>query len=172
MKSLSFGMNISVSARRSLIALAAIGATTLPFGTLAADESLNNWIAQSRVLVDKHMSYPIMVIPGDQTGESYVRVTIDENGHILKYEITGKSGSGILDRASLRTVKKINQFPAIPASHLGDEMTFGVKLRYDIAYSAADYRKKTRKAKVKMEEYQTASNSPMSAEIVILAAGN
>ncbi len=157
---------------RSIFALAAIGAMALPFGTLAADDSLNNWIGQSRVLVDKHMSFPIMALRRDQTGESYVRVTIDENGHILKYEITGKSGSGILDRASLRTVKKIKQFPATPAPFIGEEMTFGVRLRYDIAYTRAEYRKKTRKTKVTMEEYQTASNSPMSAEIVILAAGN
>ncbi len=165
-------MSISLCLRKSLITLTALGLMGLPFTTLQAEESLNNWIGQSKILVDKHMSYPIMALRRDHIGESYVRVTIDENGHLLKYEITGNSGSGILDRASLRAVKKINQFPAIPASHLGDEMTFGVKLRYDIAYSGADYRKKTRKAKVKMEEYQTASNSPMSAEIVILAADN
>ncbi len=165
-------MSISLCLRKSLITLTALGLMGLPFTTLQAEESLNNWIGQSRVLVDKYMSYPKNAAHMGLTGESYVRITIDENGHILKYEITGKSGSGILDRASLRTVKKINQFPAIPASHLGDEMTFGVKLRYDIAYSAADYRKKTRKAKVTMKEMQTASNSPMSAEIVILAADN
>ena len=165
-------MSISVCARRSLIALVAIGVTALPYGTLAAEESLNNWIGQSRVLVDKHMSYPYMAIRRDQTGESYVRVTIDENGHILKSEITGKSGSGILDRASLRTVKKINQFPAIPVSRFGDEMTFGVKLRYDIAYTSEDYRKKTRETKVTTKEMQTASYSPMSVKIVIFDTGN
>ena len=166
-------MSISVCARRSLIALVAIGVTALPYGALAAEESINNWIAQSSVLLDKNMlSYPKMAIRVAQTGESYLRVTIDKNGHILKYEIIGKSGSRFLDRASLRTIKKIKQFPAIPVSRFGDEMTFGVKLRYYVAYSAAEYRKKARKTKVTTKELKTASNSPMSAEIVIFDTGN
>ena len=172
MNRLSLAMSISARARRSLIVLAAIGVTALPFGTLNAEESLNTWIGQSRVLVDKYMSYPKNAAHMGLTGDSFVRVTIDGNGHILKYAITGKSSNWILDRASLRTVKKIKQFPATPVPFLEEEMTFGVRLRYDIAYTRAEYRKKTRKAKVTMEEYQTASNSPMSAEIVILAAGN
>ncbi len=165
-------MSISLCLRKSLITLTALGLMGLPFTTLQAEESLNNWIGQSRVLVDKHMSYPYMALRRDQTGESYVRVTIDENGHILKSEITGKSGSRFLDHASLRTVEKIKQFPAIPVSRFGDEMTFGVKLRYDIAYSSEDYRKKTKETEVTMKEMQTASYSPMSVKIVIFDTGN
>lgn len=165
-------MNISVCTRNSLIVLTTIGAISLPFSALAAEDTLSSWIAQSKVLVDRHMSYPLLALRRDQVGDSYVSVTIDENGRILNYTITGKSGSNLLDRASLKTVKKIKQFPSIPVSYIGEEMTFGIKLKYDIAYTAADFNKKLKGTKVTVQNMSTVSYSPLSSEIVILAENN
>ncbi len=165
-------MSISLCLRKSLITLTALGLMGLPFTTLQAEESLDSWISNSNRLVDKYMTYPHWAFRRGDTGESYIRVTIDGNGEVLKSEIIGKSGSRRLDLASLKVVKKIKQFPPIPASRFGDEMTFGVKLRYDIVYPGEGYREIARKTKVTMKELQTASNSPMSAEIVIFDTGN
>ena len=167
-------MNSIFTPRKSLMAAALLaGAMICPFGSLHADEALDNWVAQSRILVDKHMRYPAMAIRFNQMGASYLRVTIDREGRVLDYDIVEKTGSNFLDRASLRTVEKIKHFPEIPAAHAEDEMTFGVRLRFGIAYSADELRKMRKKTRVKVQEMSVArkagENSSMSSYIVILA---
>jgi|GEM_PF-5978921 len=164
-------MSFTLVPHKSLITVAILaGALIYPFGSLHADESLDNWVAQSRNLVNEHMRYPAMAIRFNQMGSSYIKVTIDKGGRILKYDMLQKTGSGFLDRASLRTVKKIKQFPAVPAAHVEDEMTFGVRLRFGIAYSADELRRQLKKPHVKVQEMSVAHNSPMGSDIVILAA--
>lgn len=164
-------MSISVGLRKGLIAVTALGLMGLSLPAVQAQEPLERWVNQSAGLVDKHMTYPHWAFRKGDTGVSYIRVTINQYGEILNSELIGKSGSRRLDRASLRTVKKIQNFPAIPSSHYGNEMTFGVKLRYDISYPGDELKYKGPDTTVTMKEVQIASLATPAVEIVIFDIG-
>ena len=158
-------MKRAVCVKKALVSMAAMALMATPFVSYAGDGSLDKWIAKSNALVDQHMSYPHYAQRNEHTGDVYIRVTIDEDGSIVNHQLVEKSGSKLLDKASVRMLEKIGQFPAVPYSHAGDQMTFGVSLHYDLAYSAADYRNKIKRTIVRMQEIRQAQGD----EIVLAA---
>jgi TonB family protein len=94
------------------------------------DSNLNTWAHEASVLVSKNMKAPGLSLSGKSEGVTYLRVTIDEDGEVLKSSLIKSSGSNSLDRAASYSLKSIGNFPAIPLSQNASSMTFGVRMIY------------------------------------------
>lgn len=91
--------------------------------------SVNEWIKGASKAVDDVMKYPRLALRYGETGSGVYRVTIDKSGTVKGFETLEAAAHYSLQNAAKKVIRKAD-FPQIPASFGGDEMTFQVVLNY------------------------------------------
>lgn len=109
-----------------------------------------------------------MAANSGKEGVASFRVTVDRNGDVLSADLMKKSRSSLLNSAAKRVVKRAD-FPSLPSDYKGEKLTFALKLKYALAYSAKEQKLLQREGRVSSR--RIASNTgPVSASIEILDA--
>lgn len=111
-----------------LLALATSGATS---GVLAGEQtqSLNDWVQKAAEQIDRKMVYSKTAQRFHDEGVVNYRVTIDDEGNVLKADLVSNTGGRSIQYDTLRTIKRAD-FPALPASREDTNLTFRLQLTY------------------------------------------
>ena len=81
-----------------------------------------SWQKELVAHFDRHKRYP--VTSSDESGEVVVKLTIDENGHIVSSNIVHGSGYGMFDEAALSMIQRSDPVPRPPAIVAQHGLTF------------------------------------------------
>ena len=82
--------------------------------------------------IRKYQNYPKKALQRGEEGEVVAQVKIDSAGEIVDIQITGRSGSRILDKAVTRMVRKAAPFQEIPKELKMDEFEFEVPISFQL----------------------------------------
>ncbi|WP_308910088.1 energy transducer TonB [Pseudokordiimonas caeni] len=140
------------------------------FGTnaMATDKAaLKGWAGGAAEAVDDVMVYPARAIRDNLSGAAVMRVTINRDGEVVDTGFIKKSRQSVFNAAAKRVAKRAD-FPAIPASYAGDEMSFALKLEYALVSSYGELRMRERQGTVTGEELADAAPAGARASIQIL----
>lgn len=77
-----------------------------------------NWQSQLFNHLARYKRYPEDARRRGLKGINRLRFVIDGNGRVLAYELTEKTGSAVLDRATLQTIRRAQPLPRPPAELL------------------------------------------------------
>ncbi len=91
----------------------------------------NGWQSEVAAWIEAHKNYPEIARRRSEEGQVTVRFTVDHDGHVLKVELPGESGSHTLDEAT-RTMLQGAHLPPFPASMTQSEITLTVHVRYSL----------------------------------------
>lgn len=81
-------------------------------------QAKRTWQSDLLMHLAKYKKYPPQARSRRQEGTNRLRFVVDANGKVLSYEITGPSGSSILDRATLEMIRRAGTLPKPPAELL------------------------------------------------------
>lgn len=152
---------------KGAVAAAALAATSFGFAAQAGEgSSLKSWAKEAGVSVDDVMRYPAVAMRRGEQGTATFRVTIDRDGNVVESDTLSGPRSASIKSAARRVVKRAD-FPALPASYDGEELTFSLQLTYAIAGSAFEQRALEREGRVTGSEVAS-RRGPVTASIRIL----
>ena len=116
--------------------LAIAGFMGMPVYAGESPSNTQEWAKEAGVAINEAMTYPRAAVFLNREGAASYTVTINRSGDVVNYHTANSSGTKSLDRASERALNKAD-FPAIPASYSGDELTFSLVMEYREASSPA-----------------------------------
>ena len=73
------------------------------------------WEAQILAHLEKHRRYPASARARQQQGIAHIRFRMNREGRVLSSEVLRSSGSAVLDWAALKTLRRAQPLPRIPA---------------------------------------------------------
>jgi len=94
--------------------------------------ALGAWVDVVEQRIDENLRYPELAARRGETGSAFVTFTRGVDGQPTNVVLSKSSGSGLLDRAALRTVKALGALPSLPGGY-GDDQPVTVSLNYGIA---------------------------------------
>lgn len=109
-----------------------IAATTglLAFPVSADDQNnLKTWAIEAGHEISASMHYPKIALRQGHVGSTSYIVTVNRDGDLMKYHSAGRKGKATFGSASRRALKLTN-FPALPDSYDGEQLTFKLTLDY------------------------------------------
>ena len=113
--------------------------------------ALGAWVDVVEQRIDQNLRYPELAARRGETGSASVTFTRGVDGQPTNVVLSKSSGSGLLDRAALRTVKALGALPSMPGGY-GDDQPVTVALNYGIAAgSLSEVRLATQFAAVKQQ---------------------
>lgn len=124
--------------RFSTIAATFAVAGLMSVAASASDTPSNTqeWVQEAGSAINEVMSYPTAARNHGKTGTASYKVTIDREGNVVSSYASSSTGVKALDDASERALENAD-FPAIPASFSGNELTFSLELSYQQRQSKA-----------------------------------
>jgi protein TonB len=99
--------------------------------TTAVEESVIIYQGQIKELIEKKKRYPLTARKGRQQGRVTVVFQLDAPGNLIASHVANSSGSRLLDRAALKAVRAVGQFPVLPAE-LSEETQFQIDLQFTL----------------------------------------
>lgn len=98
--------------------------------TAEQTEEIREWQKSIVLLISGAKTYPAKARSDKIEGEVHVRFTLDRYGALLSAEVAQSSGSTVLDKAAVQTVKKLEKMSTPPNYLTGEEFTLIIPLRY------------------------------------------
>lgn len=92
----------------------------------------NNYINTIQHMIEQHKHYPRMAKKMGHEGVVYIQFTVHKNGRISHILVVKKSGYNSLDKATLKSIHGIGNFPPIPKKLGKNRITFTVPINYKI----------------------------------------
>ena len=92
----------------------------------------DTYLSRVQQLIERHKYYPDRAKQRREEGVVLVRFTIASDGKIVELSIAKRSAYRRLDRATLKGIKSIGQFPPIPPKLQIAQMTLTVPIYYKI----------------------------------------
>ncbi len=89
------------------------------------------WEAVLLTHLEKYRRYPAAAKSHREEGVTYVTFHMNRAGMVLSNRITRSSGSALLDRAALETLKRAQPLPPIPADR-SDPLELSVPVEFFI----------------------------------------
>lgn len=128
-------------ATQALQSQQAVGAgTTTEAGTGVANTAVSEgeiarleqiWGSQVRRAIERQKRYPRKAKSRGERGAASVTVSVDLSGRLLGFNLTGSTGSQLLDTAALEAVRRAGQFPSAPAGVRGNQHTFHFRIVFE-----------------------------------------
>ena len=124
--------------RFTTIAASVAIAGLMGFSANASDAPSNTqeWAKQAGTAINAVMHYPTVAKHHGKTGSASYSVTINRDGSVADYASTSSSGTKSLDKAAERALNNAD-FPAIPTSFSGEQLSFSLVMDYHQPVSAA-----------------------------------
>ena len=136
------------STRASVVSAALVAAFAMSGIAKADDDSgLYAWAKAADQSVDEVMVYPAIALRRSQSGRSVFQVTVDRSGEVIDASLVENFGAPMLKSAARRVLGKA-EFPALPANYRGEQLTFSLRLNYQIVGSEMEARALRRGARV------------------------
>lgn len=85
-----------------------------PPANRASSDAEATWEALLLAHLEKHRRYPSPARARRDQGVAHVRFTMNRQGQVLSVSVLRSSGSAVLDRAALDTIRRAQPLPAIP----------------------------------------------------------
>jgi protein TonB len=92
--------------------------------------ALQSYLRLVRQLLEKHKDYPAMARQRHIQGIVMVRFTIQGGGQVCSSQISRSSGQDLLDEAAKNTIRRVGQFPPLPADLNRQQLTVEVPLAF------------------------------------------
>jgi len=92
--------------------------------------SLSSYLQQVKRLLEQHKNYPPAARRQHLEGVVVLHFTIAASGKIESARLSRSSGHGVLDLAAQETLKRVSQFPPLPADLGRPQITVEVPLAY------------------------------------------
>ncbi len=99
----------------------------------AQEDARQRYLAEIKNLVERHREYPLLARKSRMEGEVTVRARLARGGRLLQAQIENSSGRSLLDRAALRAVRQVANFPPVPAAISGDEIDLTIPIVYRLS---------------------------------------
>lgn len=93
------------------------------------DEAVRAYQIQVKELIEREKRYPLTARKGRQQGKVTLVFQLNKRGTLIASSVVGSSGYRLLDRAALKAVRAVGQFPALP-TQLSEETLFQVDLQF------------------------------------------
>lgn len=104
--------------------------SVMAFSASADDnQNLRSWAKDAGQEISSAMIYPRIAERQGRTGSTQFHVTINRDGDIVGYEAIGAKSRATFRSASKRALKRVD-FPALPDSYQGEQLTFSLSLYY------------------------------------------
>lgn len=87
------------------------------------------WAQEAGVAINASMNYPRVARNHGKSGTASFKVTIDRDGDVVNYYSQKSTGTPALDNAAERALK-LADFPAIPESFAGEQLSFSLEMTY------------------------------------------
>lgn len=100
-----------------------------PPASQVSSDAEATWEALLLAHLEQHRSYPPRARQRREQGVAHVRFRMNRAGRVLSAEIERSSGSAVLDRAALETIRRAQPLPAIPADR-PDELELNVPVEF------------------------------------------
>lgn len=95
------------------------------------DEAVRAYQIQVKELIEREKRYPLTARKGRQQGKVTLVFQLNKRGTLIASSVAGSSGYRLLDRAALKAVRAVGQFPALP-TELSEETLFQVDLQFTL----------------------------------------
>nr|VFJ51449.1 MAG: protein TonB [Candidatus Kentron sp. FW] len=82
--------------------------------------------------LEKHKRYPKRAMRRRIEGKGILYFQLDRNGNVLARGLRAKTGSGILDREILATLKRASPLPPVPEGISGSALEFTIPIEFSI----------------------------------------
>lgn len=103
-------------------------------GAEAVDISARQaYLAALKGLIERRKEYPLIARRGRMEGTVRISCKLTRKGEIIDANIADSSGYGILDKAALRSVRSVGQFPVVPSVIKGDCFSFVAPVTFHLA---------------------------------------
>ncbi|RUM42715.1 MAG: hypothetical protein DSY35_04860 [Desulfurobacterium sp.] len=102
-----------------------------PFPTLKKRFNREKYISLLVAEIERRKFYPPIARRMGIEGIVKVKITLDRTGKLKEVKVVSSSGSKILDRATVKLMKKC-RFPPLPPEYNGEEFSVEVPIRYTL----------------------------------------
>jgi protein TonB len=91
-----------------------------------------SYLAVVKELIERHKEYPLMARRGRMEGTVRISCKLTRAGELRESAIVGTSGYEILDKAALRSVRSVRQFPVAPSEIKDDPFCFVAPITFHL----------------------------------------
>lgn len=98
--------------------------------SLSAQNARRLYLDELRRLIEQHRDYPVLARRSRMEGEVLVRARLARDGTLLATGVEVSSGIPVLDRAALRAISRIKQYPPVPGEIAGEEILLAIPISY------------------------------------------
>jgi len=95
-------------------------------------QGIRNYQALLQAWLEKHKRYPKRAMRRRIEGKGILYFRLDRNGNVLAGELRTRTGSGILDREILATLKRASPLPPVPDSVSGSALEFTIPVEFSL----------------------------------------
>lgn len=103
----------------------------MSFAVQANDTSLNTqeWAKEAGNAISNEMKFPAFALRQGRSGTASFVVTINRDGDVVDYYSTGGKSAASFRTSAKRALKTVD-FPALPSSIKGDQLSFTLNMEY------------------------------------------
>ena len=95
------------------------------------EKIVNAYKLQIKGLIEREKRYPLTARKGRQQGTVTVVFQLNSFGTLVSSDVARSSGHRLLDRAALKAVRAVGQFPSLPAE-LSEKTLFQVDIEFTL----------------------------------------
>ena len=122
---------ISACVGAGMMSALVLAASSQPvYANEARPTTVTEWAAQAGKQVDKLLCYPRMAMPGNESGDATVSLTVAPSGALVSAELVQSTGSALLDAEARRVAAQLTDLPPLPAHVATGNKTVLVKLTF------------------------------------------
>jgi protein TonB len=92
-----------------------------------------SYLAALKDIIEKHKEYPLMARRGRMEGTVRISCKLTRTGEMRESIIAASSGYEILDKAALRAVRSVGQFPVVPSEIKAEPFCFIAPITFHLA---------------------------------------
>jgi periplasmic protein TonB len=93
----------------------------------------NRYLFELKEIIERHKEYPLIARRGRMEGTVRINCKLTRTGEVREAKIESSSGHEILDRAALRSVRSVGQFPVVPTEIQDDPFCFVAPITFHLS---------------------------------------
>lgn len=103
----------------------------MSFAVQANDTSMNTqeWAKEAGNAISNEMKFPTLALRQGTSGSASFVVTVNRDGDVVDYYSTGGKSAGNFKSSAKRSLKRVD-FPALPSSIRGHQVSFTLNMEY------------------------------------------
>jgi periplasmic protein TonB len=91
------------------------------------------YLSALKEIIERHKEYPLLARRGRMEGTVRINCKLTRTGEVREAKIESSSGYDILDKAALRSVRSVGQFPVVPTEIEEDPFCFVAPITFHLS---------------------------------------